>query len=68
MKNKRIKTVGTATVGTKGQIVIPREIREMFDIKPGDSLILFADSKRGIGILKSDFVTEMAEKELGNDE
>ena len=68
MKTKRQKTIGTATVGSKGQIVIPREIREMFDIQPGDSLIVLADSKRGIAILKSDFVTEMAEKELGEDE
>lgn len=68
MKAKKSKTVGTATVGAKGQIVIPREIREMFGIEPGDSLILFADTKKGIGILKSDFVTEIAEKELGDDE
>ena len=40
----------TATVGAKGQIVIPREAREMFGIKPGDTLILLGDPKRGIAI------------------
>ena len=40
----------TATVGAKGQIVIPREAREMFDIKPGDTLILLGDPQRGIAI------------------
>ena len=40
----------TATVGAKGQIVIPREAREMFDINPGDTLILLGDPQRGIAI------------------
>ena len=40
----------TATVGTKGQIVIPREAREMFGIQPGDTLILLGDPERGIAI------------------
>ena len=39
-------------VGMKGQIVIPIEVRSMFDIKPGDSLILVAKEGHGIGILK----------------
>ena len=34
------KHAWTATVGTKGQIVIPREARELFDIQPGDTLQL----------------------------
>ena len=40
----------TATVGEKGQIVIPKQIREMFDIHSGDVLLLLADKKRGIAI------------------
>ena len=44
------KYAWTATVGTKGQIVIPREAREVFDIKPGDTLILLGDVDRGIAI------------------
>ena len=40
----------TVRVGEKGQIVIPKEIREMFGIEPGDTLMLLADIKRGIAI------------------
>ena len=44
------KFAWTATVGAKGQIVIPREARELFDIRPGDTLILLGDLERGIAI------------------
>ena len=40
----------TATVGEKGQIVIPKQAREIFGIRPGDTLLLLADEKRGIAI------------------
>lgn len=53
MKNKYI---GISKVGEKGQIVIPKEAREMFDIKPGDSLVILCDKKKGIAILKSDVI------------
>ena len=44
------KYVWTATVGEKGQIVIPKQAREIFGIKPGDTLILLGDEDRGIAI------------------
>ena len=40
----------TATVGEKGQIVIPKQARDIFGIKPGDTLLLLGDDKRGIAI------------------
>ena len=40
----------TATVGEKGQIVIPKQAREIFGIKPGDTLLLLGDDQRGIAI------------------
>lgn len=39
-------------VGPKGQIVIPKEARKMFNIQPGDNLFLLADIERGIAILR----------------
>jgi AbrB family looped-hinge helix DNA binding protein len=44
------KGAWTATVGAKGQIVIPKEARDMFGIKPGDTLIILGDAKRGLAI------------------
>ena len=48
------KYIGVCKVGEKGQIVIPKEIREMFDIKPGDSMVVLADKNKGIAVLKAD--------------
>ena len=48
------RCLSTAKVGEKGQIVIPKEVREMFGIQAGDSLILLADINRGIAIAKYD--------------
>ena len=44
------KGAWTATVGTKGQIVIPKEARDMFGIKPGDTLVILGDVERGLAI------------------
>lgn len=50
------KYAWTATVGEKGQIVIPKQAREIFHIKPGDTLILLGDEHLGIAIPpKSEF-------------
>ena len=56
------KFVGIAKVGEKGQIVIPKEARDMFDIKPGDSLVILCDKSKGIGILKSEVVQDTLDK------
>ncbi len=55
------KYAWTVTVGEKGQIVIPKKAREVFDIKPGDTLMLLADEKQGIAIPpKAMFATLMS--------
>lgn len=50
MKMPKGKYAWTATVGEKGQIVIPKQARDVFGIKPGDTLLLLGDEKRGIAI------------------
>ena len=44
------KHAWSVTVGAKGQIVIPKEAREVFGIQPGDTLLLLGDVERGIAI------------------
>lgn len=50
MKHPEGKYAWTVTVGTKGQFVIPKEAREVFGIKPGDTLLLLGDREKGIAI------------------
>ena len=50
MKKPKGKYAWTATDGEKGQIVIPKQARDIFDIKPGDTLVLLGDEKKGIAI------------------
>lgn len=48
------KVASTVKVGAKGQIVIPKEARELFNIAPGDTLLLLADAEQGIAIMRQD--------------
>ncbi len=59
---KKDKYVGICKVGEKGQIVIPKEARDMFDIKPGDSLVVLCDKNQGIAILKSDIIESIGDE------
>ena len=63
MKNKY---VGIAKVGEKGQIVIPKEARDMFDIKPGDTVVVLCDKKKGMAILKTDALEGTIDKMMPN--
>lgn len=72
MAKPKGKYAWSVTVGAKGQIVIPKEAREVFGINPGDTLLLLGDKKRGIAIppraalttlFGHIFETELQEKE-----
>jgi AbrB family looped-hinge helix DNA binding protein len=45
---------GAVRVGEKGQIVIPKQCRDVFNIKPGDTLLILGDLNQGIGIVKQE--------------
>lgn len=45
-------------IGEKGQFVIPKEAREMFDLQPGNEILVLGDIKRGIAILPKDMQRE----------
>lgn len=47
---KQDKFAWTVKIGEKGQFVIPKEARDIFDIHPGDTIIVLADKKKGIAI------------------
>lgn len=54
------KYVGISKVGEKGQIVIPKEAREMFGIHPGDSIVVLCDRDKGMTLVKSDVIESFA--------
>ncbi len=55
---------GSVKVGERGQIVIPKEAREIFGIKTGDILLVLGDTERGIALVKADALREFAKKIL----
>ena len=58
-------------IGEKGQFVIPKQAREMFDLQPGDEILVLGDARRGIAILPKELQREYIAKifsEMTNDE
>ncbi len=54
------KFLSTVKVGEKGQIVIPKGARDLFQIQPGDTLLLMADEEQGIAIVRTDGYLDFA--------
>ena len=61
------KYAWSVTVGAKGQIVIPKEAREIFGIRPGDTLLLLGDVERGIAIPPKAFFQNLNAQVFGGD-
>jgi len=51
MDFKEGKYAWMVKIGEKGQFVIPKEARELFDLQPGNEILVLGDEKRGIAIL-----------------
>lgn len=57
---------GVVKVGERGQIVIPKEAREIYGIKAGDSLLVLGD-KKGMAILKTEIFQDKINEVLGEE-
>lgn len=53
---------GAVKVGDRGQIVIPIEARKVFNINPGDQILVFGEKNKGIGLMKSSKLKNLAMK------
>ncbi len=58
---------GMVKVGEKGQIVIPKKARDIFNIKPGDSLLLVGDEEQGIAIIRNEIVEKFFHGLMNNE-
>ena len=58
------RVFGTAKVGDRGQIVIPKEAREMFGIQPGDTLLILGEADVGLIVSRPDTLNDLADKLL----
>lgn len=61
MKTPKGKYAWTATVGEKGQIVIPKQARDLFGIQPGDTLLILGDENQGLAIPNQTAVSDLFE-------
>lgn len=72
MKKPKGKYAWTVTVGEKGQIVIPKQARDIFEIHPGDNLVILGDEKKGLAIppksVFAQFAQAIFETNLDNEE
>jgi AbrB family looped-hinge helix DNA binding protein len=65
MQEKDVKYIfGVVKVGDKGQIVIPKDARQVYGIKPGDALIMLGD-ERGIALLKTEIFQNAIDQAMG---
>ena len=65
-KGNTTRVFGTAKVGDRGQIVIPKEARELFGIKPGDTLLILGEEQTGLVISRPEVLSDLASKILKN--
>lgn len=60
------RVFGTAKVGDRGQIVIPKEARDLFGIKPGDTLLIVGEAETGLIVSRPDVLNQLANELLNN--
>lgn len=60
------RVFGTAKVGDRGQIVIPKEARDYYGISPGDTLLLLGDEETGLIVTRPEILNNLANQILSN--
>ena len=63
-KGNTKRVFGTAKVGDRGQIVIPKEARELFGIRPGDTLLILGEEQTGLVISRPEVLSDLASRIL----
>ena len=61
-KGNSRRVFGTAKVGGRGQIVIPKEARELFNIQPGDTLLILGEENKGLIISRPELLRDLADQ------
>ena len=56
------RVFGTAKVGDRGQIVIPKEARELFHIQPGDTLLILGEENKGLIVSRPELLRDLADE------
>ena len=51
---------GIVTIGDKGQIVIPKKARDLFELSPGDQLLVLGDEEQGLALVKASVLQSFA--------
>ena len=53
---------GMVRIGEKGQIVIPKKARDIFDLHPGDQLLVLGDDRHGLVVTRPDVIQDVADR------
>ena len=66
-KGNARRVFGTAKVGDRGQIVIPKEARELFNIRPGDTLLILGEENKGLIVSRPELLRDLADEIFESD-
>lgn len=66
-KGNSKRAFGTAKVGDRGQIVIPKEARELFNIRPGDTLLIIGEENKGLIVSRPELLRDLADEIFESD-
>ena len=62
------RVFGTAKVGDRGQIVIPKEARELFNIRPGDTELIIGEENKGLIVSRPELLRDLADQIFDTEE